>query len=104
MTGRPPLPIGTHGKIITKDVTKAGDKGKTWRAHCYFRDADGKTRPVERRGKTKTAAENALQAALSERRRDAGEQLNGDSRVRTAAALWFEQRETERRSIRAMSY
>ncbi|MCO7192293.1 site-specific integrase [Pseudonocardia sp. McavD-2-B] len=91
MAGRPPLPIGTHGKIVARDVTPAGQRAKLWQAHTYYRDPDGKTRRVKRTGGSKSAAENALRAALSDRQTDSAATLSGDSRVSAAAAVWFEQ-------------
>jgi integrase len=95
VTGRPPLPLGGHGKIVTVDITREGERSKTWESRTYYRDADGVSRRVRRTGRTKTAAENALQKALSERRHNAGAQLTAESRVREAGRLWFEQREAE---------
>src|SRR5271157_5505094 len=43
--GRPPLRIGAHGKIIRKYLG-----GGVWSARCRYRDSDGVTRIVERRG------------------------------------------------------
>ncbi len=45
MAGRPPRRIGHHGKIAR---TSLG--GGVWLARCRFRDTDGVTRIVERRG------------------------------------------------------
>ncbi|MGH3495445.1 MAG: site-specific integrase [Sciscionella sp.] len=45
MSGRPPLRIGQHGKITRKYF---GDG--VWVARCKYRDADGVTRRIERRG------------------------------------------------------
>ena len=42
--GRPPLPLGTWGRIRRYQVGP-----KTWRAVANYRDYDGVTRPVERR-------------------------------------------------------
>lgn len=90
MTGRPPLPVGTHGRITTRQLG-----GKLWEARCRFRDADGETRQLRRRARSRSAAENAVKAALSERRHTAGAHLGPDSRVRDAAAHWFEQRQAQ---------
>ena len=43
--GRPPLRIGQHGKITRKYLG-----GGVWLARARFRDSDGVTRIVERRG------------------------------------------------------
>ncbi|MEU6155224.1 site-specific integrase [Actinosynnema sp. NPDC047251] len=77
------MPIGTYGKIRCYQTSTG------WRATTYFRDYDGKTRPVERLGKTKAAAERNLKKALTERAGPSGGALNADSRVKQAAELWF---------------
>jgi hypothetical protein len=58
---RPPLPLGTYGKI------KTWQEDKTWLARAQFRDFDGIVRPVKRSAKTKAAAERELKTALAER-------------------------------------
>lgn len=76
MAGRPSLRIGQHGKI-TRTYLGSG----VWAARCKFRDADGVTRRIERRGpadehdKHGKLAEDALIEALKARRvpGDAGE-------------------------------
>jgi integrase len=60
---RPPLPLGTYGKIKTWQESGA------WLARAQFRDFDGAVRPVKRSGKTKAAAIRKLKAALAERQR-----------------------------------
>lgn len=97
MAGRPPLPIGAHGSIKTKDITPAGQvKPRLWLARCRVRDADGETRQVKRTGPSRSAAENALQSALSDRRSSgSGATLTGDAKLRDAAARWLEQRKAE---------
>ncbi len=59
--GRPPLPLGTAGK-----VRHYGSR-KSWVATCKFRDYDGVTRTVERTGESKGATERALKEALRDR-------------------------------------
>lgn len=88
---RPPLPIGAHGNIKSKLIGP-----KLWLSQCRYRDADGETRQVKRTAGSRNAAENALREALADRRHAAGATLTPDSRIREAAALWFEQREAER--------
>jgi hypothetical protein len=69
MAGRPPLRIGQHGKITRKNLG-----GGVWMARTRFRDNDGVTRIVERRGpaddydKHGKLAEDALIEALVQRR------------------------------------
>ncbi|MEU0877821.1 hypothetical protein ABZ345_04415 [Lentzea sp. NPDC005914] len=81
--GRPPLDIGTYGAI------RCYQSESGWRAQTNYRDYDGHTRPVQRRGKTKAEAERKLKKALAERKAPAGDGLTPDSRFKEAAALWF---------------
>ena len=71
MAGRPPLRIGSHGKISRKHLGDA-----VWLARCRYRDGDGVTRIVERRGPVGDQygklAEDALIEALGARRPPAG--------------------------------
>lgn len=81
---RPPLPLNTPGKISVRQV---GDK--RYAARCRFRDGDGVTRRLEARGVSKTAARNALQAVISDRRGAGFGTLHPSSRFRQAAELWM---------------
>jgi integrase len=69
MAGRPPLRIGAHGKVTRKYLG-----GGVWMARCRYRDSDGVTRIIERRGaadehdKHGKLAEDALIEALAQRR------------------------------------
>jgi integrase len=67
MAGRPALRIGEHGRITRVSVAPG-----LWLARCRFRDADGVTRVVQRRGpqgdKHGRGAEAALLESLPERR------------------------------------
>jgi integrase len=57
--GRPPLGLGTYGKIDVKQVAP-----KTWQARCKFRQRNGKIVRPAARGSSETAATNALKARL----------------------------------------
>lgn len=59
--GRPPLPVGTFGRI------RLYASGQNWRARTLYRDVDGQTRAVERTRATKAGAERALREALRDR-------------------------------------
>lgn len=61
---RPPLPLGTWGRINRTEVAPG-----RWRARAQYRDYDGVTRPVERFGPSGAKAERALVEALSTRGR-----------------------------------
>ncbi|NEA37415.1 tyrosine-type recombinase/integrase [Streptomyces sp. SID13031] len=65
---RPPLPIGSWGRISTK-VMKTDDKGKavSVRAKANFRDHDGQVRDVTAYATTATAAERAVLKKLQDR-------------------------------------
>lgn len=67
MAGRPSLRIGEHGSI-TRRMVEPG----VWIASCRFRDADGITRKVQRRGpdgdRHGKSAEDALRESLKSRR------------------------------------
>ncbi|TDD10590.1 site-specific integrase [Saccharopolyspora terrae] len=81
---RKPLPIGTYGEIRTHQ-----DK-RGWRAIANFRDMDGVTRPVERRGRSKSAAIRNLKIALIERgKRRVGTEINADSKFEDVARKWL---------------
>ncbi|MER7078504.1 Site-specific recombinase XerD [Saccharopolyspora kobensis] len=81
---RPPLPIGTYGKI------RFYETGSGWRAVTKFRDFDGVTRPVERSGRTKAAAERILKKALAERNKArAGASIKPATKFREVAAFWL---------------
>jgi integrase len=83
--GRPPLALGTSGSIRCYRV-EAG-----YRARALHRDFDGRVRAIERRGRTKAAAEAALKLALRDR---AGVSTRGhisaDSRVSALADAWYD--------------
>ena len=82
--GRPPLALGTHGAIRCYKV----DSG--WRARTLARDYDGRTRDVERWGKTKAAAERALKAAVRDRTHtQADEPITRDTRLTVLAEPWY---------------
>ncbi len=80
---RPPLDLGTHGKITVVP------RGGRHVAGCRYRDYDGVTRQIERTGPSKTAANRNLQDALRELRGPTEEPLRPESRLERAAALWL---------------
>lgn len=81
---RPPLPLGTHGRIRIYPTTTG------YRARTMVRDYDGRTRQLERNGPTKTAAESALKVAVRDRGRvgDYAE-ITPESRVKDIGESWF---------------
>lgn len=81
---RPPLPLGTYGKI------KTWQEDKVWLARAKFRDFDGVVRLVKRSGKTKAAAERALRAALVERQAPVRQsEITTQTTIEKVAELWL---------------
>lgn len=89
---RPPLPLGTWGTITRTEVSPG-----RWRARAKYRDWDGRTRPVERFGKTGAAAERALKEALRDRAKPTDDisDITRDTTLTDLAALWITKREAE---------
>jgi hypothetical protein len=84
--GRPPLPVGTLGKIDFLTI-----KPRHVRACARYRDYDGIVRSVTRYGPSRPRAEAALKEALRDRVSPTSGQINQDSRLRTLAQLWLEE-------------
>jgi len=81
---RPPMPPGTYGEIWVSDG------GAPYKARARYRDFDGVVRTVARFGQTKTAAKNALVAALRDRARVAqGSHITPATKVADLAGLWL---------------
>lgn len=91
---RPPLTLGTWGEIARAEIAP----GK-WRARAKYRDWDGRTRLVERTGKTGAAAERVLKEALRDRTKPTGTvvDITRDTTLADLADLWIAQREAEGR-------
>lgn len=84
--GRPPLPIGCHGKFRVYP-----ERGH-YRARCKVRDYDGVIREVQRIGRSMAAAETELSKALRDRARiDADSEITPDTKLAAVAELWFTQ-------------
>jgi integrase len=93
---RPPLPVGTYGKIRTDSLPWGG-----FRAITRYRDFDGTTRRVERVGRSVTAAENNLKKALRDRGRAALDgEITADTKVSAVAELWLRDLEDSDKAIR----
>lgn len=84
--GRPPLPVGTFGKIDFLTI-KRGHV----RARARYRDYDGVVRPITRYGPSRPKAESELRRALRDRVSPSSGQIAGDSRVRDLAAVWLDE-------------
>jgi len=102
MAGRPPLRIGAHGKITRIDLG-----GGRWLARCRFRDADGVTRIVERRGPESEddqyglLAEDELIAALAVRRTAVGE-TTLDTKITALIGRHIDRLEEDGRAVRTI--
>ncbi|MGV9663739.1 tyrosine-type recombinase/integrase [Nocardia niigatensis] len=81
---RQSLPIGTYGRITTKEQANG-----SFRAVTRFRDSDGITRTVQKFGPTKGVAEDNLRNALKERTGDRGRLINRDTKLSELADLWL---------------
>ena len=100
MAGRPPLRIGQHGKITRVDLG-----GGVWLARCRFRDTDGVTRRVERKGppgdQYGLGAEDALIDSLASRRTAEGE-TSLDTKITALIDRHIELLEEDGRAIRTI--
>ncbi|MCU1408515.1 MAG: site-specific integrase [Microbacteriaceae bacterium] len=81
---RPPLVIGTWGKIKRANISPGAAI-----AYARFRDYDGVTRQVERRGTSQAAAERELLRALRDRTRLPIEELTPETRMNVLADAWL---------------
>jgi integrase len=82
--GRPALALGTFGALRFYRT----DNG--WRIRTLVRDFDGVTRHIERRGRTRSAAEQALKKALRDRTHSrANDKITAFTKVRVLGELWF---------------
>lgn len=96
MMARPPLPIGTYGKILT---TRLGP-GR-FRSWANYRDYDGITRRVQRYAATGPASVKKLKEALRDRSRFALDgEITGDTRVRVVAEMWLRDLDDSDRALR----
>lgn len=103
MAGRPPLRIGQHGKITRKNLG-----GGVWLAKCRYRDSDGVTRIVERRGpaddfdKHGKLAEDALIEALHRRPPGVAYEISLDTKVMDLVGRHIDRLTEDGRAIRTI--
>lgn len=81
---RQSLPIGTYGRITSKEQPNG-----SWRASTRYRDEDGITRPVQKFGPTRGKAEDALREALTQRNGSRGRLITRDTKLSELADLWL---------------
>jgi hypothetical protein len=84
--GRPPLPIGTWGKIRRDQLGT-----NRWRARTHFRNYDGETRVVEAHDITGAKAENKLREMLRDRATPNSSDITANTLINTLAELWFDE-------------
>jgi integrase len=83
--GRPPLPVGSWGRITTVRLDAGG-----WRASCRVRDVDGRVRSVARFAQTKGRADAALKAELLNRTQPtSGSRITPLTSVADCCAVWL---------------
>ena len=83
--GRPPLPVGTFGKIGFVEQPSGDVQART-----RFRDFDGRTRLVSKTGPSRAAAERALKAELTGRiTPGGGAAIRPSTRVSALADAWL---------------
>lgn len=99
---RPPLPLGTAGAVKVQRHPER--KGMEYQAYCQFRDLDGKTRQVERWGKSESAAKRRLSEACRDRIPPGSVALTGRSRFAEAAAMWITSIEQRRKPRTVATY
>ena len=81
--GRPPLSVGTMGKIRLYKVSTG------YRARALYRDFDGRTREIERTASGKGTATRALKEAVRDRvHLDGNAEITPDTRVKALAESW----------------
>lgn len=84
--GRPPLPLGTWGEI-----NRVRLDGGRWLAVARFRDFDGRTRVVTRRGPTGARAEARLRESFRERLEGSGAaSISADTRLAALVPLYLD--------------
>lgn len=76
MSPRPPLPLGTWGKISRKKHSNG-----RWRAATRYRDTDGITRTAEAWGTSGAAAERNLVTSFQERQAPTSSEISRNTRL-----------------------
>jgi integrase len=84
--GRPPLPLGTYGRVLYRDLPSGQIQ-----ARVKFRDYDGRVRLVSKSGPSRAAAERALKTELADRRAPGGAgAITADTRMAVLADAWLD--------------
>ena len=94
---RPPHPVGTSGNVRSYRTASG------WRSRTTVRDYDGKTREIERAGRTKAEAQRQLATALRDRvHADHRAELTPDSRVALLIDRWIADFESQGKALRTL--
>ncbi len=97
--GRPPLPLGTWGRIRRH---RAGPT--SWRAVANYRDYDGVTRQVERIRETGAKAERALVEYLKNRARVSTDgEITADTRISEVCRVWFDEFKRQKKATSTLN-
>jgi integrase len=89
--GRPPLPIGTYGKIRVTE-----EKPGSFRARCLYRDFDGRTYEVARFGPTAQKAVRRLKEAIRDWTAPVGaEGVTAAAKFADVGRLWLRDMEAD---------
>lgn len=84
---RPPLVSETWGTVTTRMLAQG-----RWAARARYRDVDGRTRQIERIGRTKQKAEALLREAMRDRIKPLGDgELNPETRLADLAIVWWDE-------------
>lgn len=86
--GRPRTPIGQLGTVTVKQHGP-----REWVARGRYRAADGNLYEMQRRGRSRIAAEHALREAARDARSEAGSEVTRDSRVADLARAYLAARQ-----------
>lgn len=95
MSPRPPLPLGTWGKISRKKYANG-----RWRATTRYRDTDGITRTAEAWGISGAAAERNLVTSFQDRQAPTSSEISRNTRLSELSDLWFDEVENNGRAGR----
>ncbi|MET3718966.1 site-specific integrase [Arthrobacter sp. UYEF21] len=95
MSPRPPLPLGTWGKISRKKHSNG-----RWRAATRYRDTDGITRTAEAWGTSGAAAERNLVTSFQDRQAPTSSEISRNTRLSELSDLWFDEIENNGRAGR----
>lgn len=90
---RPRLELGTLGEISVEDLG-----GGKFRARARFRDFTGKTRQIESRGQSRSAARTALAKKHDKLTDASGVELAGSTLIRSLADAWLSEVESSQRT------